>query len=479
MMRIKKAISRIFAAAASSALLTAAVGVPLFASGMSAAEDQLTDGSFYYELKDDNTYVITQCVASVVSAVPEMTNGIAVSEIAEGAFINCTGITELTIPDTVKKIGKNAFYGCSGLGDVRLPSKLTEISDGTFFGCSSLTTVEIPDTVTAIGSDAFRRCDHLTDIALPDGVTSVGKYAFYQCTSLRNITLSDSLTDIGGMAFGELLSLESFDVNGCSAFTFENNMLMDSNKTTVYGSTSTLAGDLIIPEGVRTLEMGAFSSSPNVEYVHIPSTVTTIGTGAFCNTLINSMGSLTKLKNVDFSEGLTTISEGAFRGTAVEQLSLPTTLKSIGIGAFENCLNLNRVIISEGVESIGKDAFLNCLSLKNLTVPKSVKTIGDHAFGYSLNGSDEYSLVDGFKMSVFSGSEGAKYARSSDIEYEHTDNVIKRVAFIVVAVGLVLAAIVFAVVLMHRSRKSPKLSEKRALKKAKEQEEEANYKNII
>ena len=119
------------------------------------------------------------------------------------------------------------------------------------------------------------------------------------------------------------------------------------------------------------------------------------------------------------------------------------------------------------------------MSLKSLTVPKSVKTIGEHAFGYSLNGSDEYSLLDDFKMSVFSGSEGAKYAKSNDIEYERTDNVIKRVAFMVVAVGLVLAAIVFAAVLMNRSRKSPKLSEKRALKKAKEQEAEDNYENII
>lgn len=479
MIRIRKAISRIFAAAASSLMLTAAAGVPLFASAVSSAEEQLTDGSFYYELKDDNTYVITQCVASIVSAVPEISNGIVISEIGEGAFINCSGITELTIPDTVKKIGSNAFYGCTGLCEVRLPSKITEIPDGAFMGCSALTSIDIPDTVTAIGSDAFRMCDHITDIELPDAVASVGNYAFYQCTSLRSITLSDSLTDIGNMAFGELLSLENYDTEGCSAFTFENNMLMSSDKTTVYASTAALAGDLIIPEGVRTLGTGAFSSSPYVEYVHIPSTVTAIGDGAFCNTLINGMGSLTRLKNVDFSEGLVTIGESAFRGTAIEQLSLPTTLKAIGISAFENCVNLNRVIISEGVENIGKEAFLNCLSLKSLTVPKSVKTIGEYAFGYSLNGSDEYSLVDDFKMSVFTGSEGAKYANSNDIEYERTDNVIKRVVFVVVAVGLVLAAIVFAAVLMNRSRKSPKLSEKRALKKAKEQEEEANYKNII
>ncbi len=477
-MKMKTAITKLLSAC--TAMLTlAAAASPVMSAFASGATDYLTDGNFYFELKDDNTYVITDCIATVVSEIPEMSNGLVISEIGDSAFINCTGITEMTIPDTVKTIGQNAFYGCTGLSTVRLPSKLTTIADGTFTCCSSLTSVTVPDSVTTIGNDAFRQCDHLTEIDLPDTITSIGEYAFYECTSLRNIELPDQLTNIGRMAFGELLSLESYDTQGCSAFTCENNVLMNKDKNEIYASTSALAGDLIIPDGVRDIKAGAFSSSPMIEYVHIPSTVTTIDDGAFCNMLLNNNGNLTMLKNIDFSEGLTNIGEGAFRGTSVETLSLPTTLKAVGIGAFENCINLKSVILSEGVESIGEDAFFNCTSLKRITLPKSIKQIGEHAFGYDIGADGDYSKMNGFKMSVFSASAGAKYAKSNDIEYVRTDNLIKRTAFIVVAVGLVLAVLVFAVVLMRRSRKSPKLSEKIEAKKAKEKEEEDNYKSII
>jgi len=48
-------------------------------------------------------------------------------------------------------------------------------------------------------------------------------------------------------------------------------------------------------------------------------------------------------------------------------------------------------------------------------VPKSVESIGEYAFGYTVNDNgDDYKKLDGFTMSVNSGSAALKYAKKSD-----------------------------------------------------------------
>ena len=117
--------------------------------------------------------------------------------------------------------------------------------------------------------------------------------------------------------------------------------------------------------------------------------------------------------------------------------------------------------------------------LAKAAIPKSVTSIGNNAFGFELNDSGEYVPESDFELSVFTKSEGAKYARANKISSSAVDKNLKSLAFIVVAVGLILAAAVFAVVLMAKSRKSASFSAKKAKKLAKEKEEEENYKKIV
>lgn len=53
---------------------------------------------------------------------------------------------------------------------------------------------------------------------------------------------------------------------------------------------------------------------------------------------------------------------------------------SIGKYAFDECRNLESVIIPNSVISIGKDAFFGCSGLKSVTFGNSVVSIGDYAF---------------------------------------------------------------------------------------------------
>lgn len=444
-MKVSKILS---AAVASLALLTS---TPLngFAYSSDQGGEALTDGTFSYELRDGSYTIIGCNVDALVEEIPELRNGYAITAIDERAFASCYNIKTLYIPDTVTAIGDNAFSGCTSLEEIRLPSKIKNISDGMFMGCTSLKKIEIPDAVNTINSYAFYNCSVLTDVVLPGELSTISPMAFSECSSIENI-----------------------DASKCSSYVYEDGLLMNKSRTNIARASVKLMGDVYIPDGVTTIEAGSFSVCAGIERLFIPSSVEYIGDDAF--------GYCVSLKSIDFSEGLKTIAPIAFKNcTSLQTLDLPTTLTEIGDGAFYNCPTLSRVMIAENTQKIGEGAFVNCQSLPQLSIPKSVTSIGDNAFGYALNEDGTYTAMENFSLSVFSGSAGEKYAKKNDIERSYIDRNLKSIAFITVGIGLILAAIVFAIVLMARNRKGAPASAKKAEKLAKQKEAEENYEKII
>ena len=95
--------------------------------------------------------------------------------------------------------------------------------------------------------------------------------------------------------------------------------------------------------------------------------------------------------------------------------------------------------------------------------------------------NQERKQLEGFSLSVFSGSAGEKYPKAEKLEHTVKDVDLKKIAFIVITVGVVILAVVFALVLMKRSKKTAsagaRKAAKTAAKKAKEEEEEKSYNN--
>lgn len=63
-----------------------------------------------------------------------------------------------TVPTSVRRIGKYAFAGNASLKSVNLNQGLSEIGEGAFGLCTGLTEITIPSSVTRIGSYAFWGC---------------------------------------------------------------------------------------------------------------------------------------------------------------------------------------------------------------------------------------------------------------------------------------------------------------------------------
>lgn len=70
------------------------------------------------------------------------------------AGVNGDGV----IPDGVTNIEDGAFVNCSGLRSVTIPCGVQRVGVWAFMDCSNLTSVTIPNSLTSVRADAFRGC---------------------------------------------------------------------------------------------------------------------------------------------------------------------------------------------------------------------------------------------------------------------------------------------------------------------------------
>ena len=104
-------------------------------------------------------------------------------------FSNCDSLVKLDIPEGVSHISLSAFRACSNLVDVTLPKSLRLIDIGAFEKCSSLSKLDIPEGVQMIEEDAFKGCLALEEIELPDTITNIPIRCFIDCPKLKSIRM--------------------------------------------------------------------------------------------------------------------------------------------------------------------------------------------------------------------------------------------------------------------------------------------------
>ncbi len=135
----------------------------------------LTEGNY--------TYTVTNGLATITDfnssfsgslTIPRLLGGCPVVSIFDVAFMDCSGVKNVTIPDSVTKLGDSVFYGCESLSSVTLPSSITSLQHSLFFNCYSLGRVEIPGGVTNIGNAAFADCSALKSVYFKSSAPSLG-----------------------------------------------------------------------------------------------------------------------------------------------------------------------------------------------------------------------------------------------------------------------------------------------------------------
>ena len=123
-----------------------------------------------------------------------------VTEVAHGAFWQCTKLTEVNFPASLKTIGDLAFKDCTGLTQVHFPASLTKIDTFAFDGCVGISALD------------FSACTQ---------PLSIEYGAFCNCIGLSGtVFLPANLKTIGGSAFSNCNKVDAFDFTHCTQLTF-------------------------------------------------------------------------------------------------------------------------------------------------------------------------------------------------------------------------------------------------------------------
>ena len=194
----------------------------------------------------------------------------------------------VTIPDGVVTLEDGLFMNFSSITSISMPSTVTSIGSSFASGCSQLQSVSLSSNISTIPSNAFRECSGLISISLPS-VSSIGDNAFYGCASLGSITIPASCTSISDTAFSGCDNLEEISVSsGNSNYSSSDGCLYNAAKSRliyVPGGKSSVT----IPSTCSTIGSGAFRDAVYVTSITIPSTVETIESGALSGSGITTI----------------------------------------------------------------------------------------------------------------------------------------------------------------------------------------------
>lgn len=218
--------------------------------------------------------------------------------------------------------------------------------------------------------------------------------------------------------------LTTFSSTGAQSTTLSTLVIPDviTIDNVEYAVTEVNLGCIIYDE---EYDRNYFKALPNVQTIIFPNTVTKIYAEVEGNyeyefsfgSSLNEPSSLNPLQRVVFSSNLTEIGDYLFVGTSLTSVEIPSTVTTIGRGAFGACKNLTSVTYNGTSLEIGQSAF-QATGLTNASFTTSgTMRIGEFAF-CNISNLNKLSFSVGTSMSC----EGNTFSANSYSE-SHKSNI--------------------------------------------------------
>lgn len=351
-------------------------------TGCSGLETIIVEsGNTEYDSRGNCNAIIETATNTLIQGCKKTIIPGSVENIGNSAFSGCTDLKNIVIPNSVKFIGSKAFWGCSNLMSVKIPNSVISIAEFAFYECTALTTVySYIMNPNSISAGCFSCYDNTT-LYVPKGTKEK-----YQNTS-------------GWNQFQNIVEMDypvTVCINDIYYDLYENEAHVtfadDSHKS--YSGDITIPSS-VTHEGITypviSIDDIAFSGCTDLTNITIPNSVTSIDEGSFsgCTGLetikVESGNAIYDSKD-DCNAIIETATNTLILGC--KNTVIPSSVTTIGDGAFQGCTDLTKITIPNSVTTIGNSAFQGCTELTSITIPSSVKNIEGYAF-YDCTGLKE------------------------------------------------------------------------------------------
>lgn len=225
--------------------------------------EQVNPASDFAYAADGGEVTITDYIGTSEHVlIPDAIDGLPVTALGHRAFYEKT-VTTVVVPDSVTEIGAACFSGDNYLVSLTLPDGLAELPPIALESCYSLMDFELPKGLKTIGAGALQAIFYLTHLTIPAGVTDIEQMNFLMMHGLEEVSVAE----------------------GSTSFTYdaENGLLMTADKARLLHCFFHLAPqkEIILPEGMKTIDPFAFHYDVTVEKIVLPEGAETIGLLAF------------------------------------------------------------------------------------------------------------------------------------------------------------------------------------------------------
>ncbi|KAK8892635.1 hypothetical protein M9Y10_029874 [Tritrichomonas musculus] len=369
----------------------------------------------------------------IESKLNEIYQKVSYSQIYFIESFNKENITSVTMPTGITTIERNAFKGCINLKKVEIQkdSNITKIMDGAFSNCSSLTEFVVPKNIDYFGKECFQNClKYEGHIAISNQrKTFVGLSAF-EGSGLISFQSEGRSIIVGDCAFKNCKKLVEFQANvyfesilGTSAFEncskLKKAFISPSVEKVSFGKCcfmNTAIQEFIIPENLKVIQQSTFKNCKHlneVKFDEINSKIKFIKAEAFQSSGIQKIlipPQTLVIEEKSFSD-CSNLSYFCFiRNSLFHKLCF---------SCFENCTNLKEITIPESlkIKIIDMNTFSGC-SIESITLPHSIYQIHKHSF-LNCTKLNSVTFLDEVKIDSFA------FSGCSNLQTIKTNSLIK------------------------------------------------------